>query len=172
MTARSHPQPSGPPRPGPVPPAQPARLNPLTAVAILVVALALVAVAFLVWRQSAGAGAAPPTTARSSAAAKVTSSVDPVSKLPWVEEASLPAPAKRVLAQIDKGGPYDYDKDGTTFRNAEGLLPKATSTFYKEYTVVLPGSNDRGPVRIIVGGKGEFFYWTTDHYASFSRIRR
>ncbi len=152
--------------------------------AAVVVGLALLAVGFVVWQQStsAGAGGTPATTTRATATARVSTSVrtttaakassDPVSGLPWVDESALPAPARRVLAQIDKGGPYDYDKDGTTFRNAEGLLPKAATGFYKEYTVVLPGSNDRGPVRIIVGGRGEFFYWTTDHYATFSRIRR
>ncbi len=164
----------------------------LRVVAIAVVCLALLAVAFVVWRQSqtetAGPGtpaspsatgvrastpaATTRTTTATSAAPTARGSKDPVTGLLWVEESALPAQAKRVLGQIDRGGPYDYDKDGTTFRNAEGRLPSKANGFYREYTVVLPGSNDRGPVRIVVGGKGEWYFWTTDHYETFARIRR
>ncbi len=77
-----------------------------------------------------------------------------------------------MLALIDKGGPYPYDQDGGTFSNVERLLPIKAQGFYTEYTVKLPSSSDRGPVRIIMGGKGQWYFWTDDHYASFSRIRR
>lgn len=162
-----------------------ARPDGLRIVAVVVVVIALLAVAFVAWRQADGTGetSGPVITARASSSARVTTvsrspapasrtSIDPVSGLPWIDAAALPVQARTVLVQIDRGGPYTYDKDGTTFRNAEGLLPKQPTGFYKEYTVVLPGSNDRGPVRIVVGGTNEFFYWTTDHYETFSRIRR
>lgn len=109
----------------------------------------------------------PPTAAKSS-----TLKVDPETRLPWIDVADLPSQGRAVLAQIDKGGPYPYDQDGGTFSNAERLLPIKAKGFYTEYTVKLPSSSDRGPVRIIMGGKGQWFFWTTDHYASFARIRR
>ena len=158
-------------------------------VAAVMVSLALLAVALLMWPgvaggRSAASGSATttaPAPSRTSAtpavrpgssAPAVRQSVDPVSGLAWIEVATLPRQARTVLDAIDRGGPYDFDKDGTVFRNAEGLLPRAASGYYREYTVVLPGSDDRGPVRIVVGGSREFFYWTTDHYATFARIRR
>jgi ribonuclease T1 len=98
--------------------------------------------------------------------------VDAETGLPWVEVAALPSQGRAVLALVDKGGPYPYSQDGGTFTNAEKLLPLKAKGFYTEYTVKLPSSSDRGPVRIIVGGKGQWYFWTDDHYASFSRIRR
>jgi ribonuclease T1 len=98
--------------------------------------------------------------------------VDSETGLPWIEVAALPPQGRAVLALIDKGGPYPYSQDGGTFTNAERLLPMKTKGFYTEYTVKLPSSSDRGPVRIIMGGRGEWYFWTDDHYASFSRIRR
>ncbi|HMC03538.1 MAG TPA: ribonuclease domain-containing protein, partial [Cellulomonadaceae bacterium] len=101
-----------------------------------------------------------------------TASVDPETGLRWIEVAYLPLQGRAVLALIDKGGPYPYSQDGGTFTNAERLLPLKAKGFYTEYTVKLPSSSDRGPVRIIMGGKGQWYFWTDDHYASFSRIRR
>jgi len=77
-----------------------------------------------------------------------------------------------VTTLIDQGGPFPYpDKDGSTFGNFEGLLPDHPRGYYAEYTVVTPGSSDRGARRIITGDGGEY-YWTEDHYASFARIAR
>jgi ribonuclease T1 len=97
--------------------------------------------------------------------------LDPVSGLPVVAEADLPVEAVEVLADIDAGGPYAYDRDGITFGNYEGLLPDEARGFYREYTVTTPGVDHRGARRIVVGGS-EYFYWTADHYESFARIRR
>jgi ribonuclease T1 len=94
---------------------------------------------------------------------------DPVSGLPWIDEEDLPAEARTTLGLIDQGGPFPYDKDGSTFGNFEGLLPVHDRGYYREYTVVTPGSQDRGARRII-SGDGDEFYWTQDHYASFERI--
>jgi ribonuclease T1 len=117
------------------------------------------------------------TTTRANTAKPTTSSgskttIDPETKLPWIDVADLPSQGRAVLASIDKGGPYPYSQDGGTFTNAEKLLPLEAKGFYTEYTVKLPSSSDRGPVRIIMGGKGRWYFWTDDHYASFSRIRR
>jgi len=60
-------------------------------------------------------------------------------------------------------------QDGGSSENREGILPDAGIEYYHEYTVVTPGSVDRGARRIVVGSQGEA-YWTDDQNASFSRI--
>ena len=97
--------------------------------------------------------------------------IDPESGLPWVLEDELPVEGQATLALIDQGGPFPYDKDGSRFGNLEGLLPDHQRGYYHEYTVITPGSTDRGARRIVTGDAGEF-YWTEDHYKSFERIAR
>ena len=91
----------------------------------------------------------------------------------------LPSEARETLLLIQRGGPFPYPrKDGSTFRNFEKRLPKQAYGYYREYTVPTPGSNNRGPRRIIAGSgrnddvrtSGEYYY-TSDHYRSFYRIR-
>lgn len=85
--------------------------------------------------------------------------------------ADLPPEALDTLELIQRGGPYPYRKDGTTFQNRERLLPARATGYYREYTVPTPGSDDRGARRIITGGDPpEVFYYTADHYRSFRRI--
>lgn len=96
---------------------------------------------------------------------------DPDSGLPYVALADLPPEAIDTVDLIDAGGPFPYDKDGSTFGNYEGLLPDHESGYYEEYTVETPGSPDRGARRIVAGDAGEL-YWTADHYESFERIWR
>ena len=99
------------------------------------------------------------------------SGTDPGSGLPYVAEASLPAEARDVLDRIDAGGPFTYpDDDGKTFQNREDLLPDRPMGYYREYTVE-SAPRVRGPRRIVTGDAGEY-YWTDDHYDSFSRIER
>ena len=43
------------------------------------------------------------------------------------------------MALIEAGGPFPYSKDGTTFQNREGRLPKKSQGYYQEYTVITPG---------------------------------
>ncbi len=81
----------------------------------------------------------------------------------------LPPEGRDTLDLIKKGGPYPYSKDDTVFSNYEGLLPKQSSGYYHEYTVITPGSPDRGARRIVAGRGGEYYY-TGDHYRSFKRI--
>jgi ribonuclease T1 len=96
--------------------------------------------------------------------------------LPWIAESALPREARETLALIDAGGPFPYPgRDGATFENREGLLPPAPRGSYQEYTVPTPGEDDRGPRRIVVGdgdGPAPDFFWTDDHYGSFSRVLR
>lgn len=83
--------------------------------------------------------------------------------------ARLPPEARETLVLIQAGGPYPYRRDGAVFSNREGLLPRRGQGYYREYTVKTPGAKDRGARRIVVGGKGEYYY-TEDHYRSFRRI--
>jgi guanyl-specific ribonuclease Sa len=83
----------------------------------------------------------------------------------------LPPEAVSTLEAIERGGPFPYDRDGTVFQNREGRLPAMPRGYYREYTVVTPGSPDRGARRIVAGGQPpEVFYFTDDHYRSFRRL--
>ena len=91
----------------------------------------------------------------------------------WAGEVGLvelPPEARETLALIKAGGPFPYARDGTVFRNREGLLPARPRGYYREYTVRTPGARDRGARRIVAGRDGEYYY-THDHYRSFRRIR-
>lgn len=125
---------------------------------------------------SAGASA----TAPNSGGASATSAADPVagselapsaatSDLPTVRVSQLPQQAIVTLELIAEGGPFPYDRDGVTFQNREGILPSAPRGFYSEYTVVTPGSKDRGARRIVAGDDGSRYY-TDDHYDSFREV--
>jgi ribonuclease T1 len=117
---------------------------------------------------SAVASPASPATANAMPAATQPAN-DPTSGLATISVADLPPEAKTTLARIEAGGPFPYSQDGVTFQNREGILPRESSGYYREYTVVTPGSADRGARRIVVGRVGERYY-TADHYASFLRI--
>jgi ribonuclease T1 len=86
---------------------------------------------------------------------------------------SLPSQASDTLGLIHSGGPFPYRQDGTVFSNREGILPDESSGYYHEYTVITPGSPDRGARRLIGGGAKttpEHVYYTSDHYASFCEV--
>jgi ribonuclease T1 len=91
-----------------------------------------------------------------------------------VSHAELPVEAQATMRRIRTGGPHPYGKDGVVFGNRERHLPGHPRGFYKEYTVVTPGSRDRGARRIVCGGAQpaapEACYYTADHYSSFKRI--
>ncbi|NNG40105.1 guanine-specific ribonuclease N1 and T1 [Flexivirga sp. ID2601S] len=89
--------------------------------------------------------------------------------LPTVRAGDLPREARATMALIAQGGPYPYGQDGAVFGNRERILPREPSGYYREYTVVTPGSKDRGARRIIAGKDGTLYY-TSDHYDSFRRI--
>jgi ribonuclease T1 len=94
--------------------------------------------------------------------------------LPTVALSSLPSQATDTVRLVQGGGPFPYPQDGTVFQNREGLLPAQSSGYYHEYTVKTPGSSDRGARRIITGGGSStnpaHWYYTGDHYASFSQV--
>jgi guanyl-specific ribonuclease Sa len=85
--------------------------------------------------------------------------------------AFLPPEAVATLEAIERGGPFPYDRDGTVFQNRERLLPERPRGYYREYTVITPGSRDRGARRIVAGGDPpDAYYYTDDHYRSFRRV--
>ena len=100
---------------------------------------------------------------------------DPLSGLAFVNVAQLPREGQQLLTLIARGSPFRYSKDGVTFGNREGILPRQARGYYREYTVRTPGESDRGARRIVCGGQPVTntaeCYYTADHYASFRRIR-
>ncbi|MFG2142397.1 ribonuclease domain-containing protein [Streptomyces sp. NPDC048650] len=84
----------------------------------------------------------------------------------------LPSQAHDTLGLIEKGGPFPYPKDGTVFDNREGILPAQSTGYYHEYTVITPGSPDRGARRIVAGEKKNEDYYTADHYETFDLVDR
>jgi ribonuclease T1 len=86
-----------------------------------------------------------------------------------VRASDLPKEARETIAQIKKGGPFPYKKDGVIFGNFERILPIHERGYYREFTVRTPGSRDRGARRIISGRAGELYY-TDNHYQSFRRV--
>ena len=97
------------------------------------------------------------------------SAATPLSGLDWVAESALPPQARGTLELIRDGGPYPFDEDDGIFANRERILPRQARGYYREYTVVTPGSRDRGARRIISGTDGDRYY-TDDHYDSFRQI--
>jgi ribonuclease T1 len=86
----------------------------------------------------------------------------------------LPKEALSTLANIKKGGPFPYQKDGAVFGNFERILPQQRRGYYREYTVKTPRARNRGARRIVAGGEPKLtneFYYTEDHYASFRKIK-
>lgn len=79
--------------------------------------------------------------------------------------------ARQTVGLIQRGGPYPYRQDGTTFGNREKRLPQRQRGWYREYTVDTPGLSHRGPRRIVTGGHPPTeWYYTEDHYHSFRQF--
>ncbi|WP_327352350.1 ribonuclease [Streptomyces sp. NBC_01304] len=83
---------------------------------------------------------------------------------------ALPSQAHDTLDLIEANGPYPYPQDGTVFQNREGVLPSHAAGYYHEYTVITPGSDNRGARRIVTGEANQEDYYTADHYASFDLV--
>ncbi len=83
----------------------------------------------------------------------------------------LPPEVLKTVRLIQQGGPFPYRKDGTVFGNRERRLPTAPRGYYREYTVPTPGAFNRGARRLVVGGANEIYYYTSDHYSSFVRVK-
>jgi ribonuclease T1 len=159
--------------------------TPLSVGGLLLTLLA----ALLLWWNGAlspspgGEVTSPATLENSPSAAAQTKTATPVlviaepppaagqSGLPVIPYDQLPAEAHETIRLIDTGGPFPFDRDGVTFQNREGFLPQQRRGYYREYTVITPGEDDRGARRIVAGAGGELYY-TADHYASFQEVLR
>lgn len=92
---------------------------------------------------------------------------------------SVPKTAMAVVQKIKAGSrDWPFDKDGSVFQNREGKLPADGK--YREYTVVSrkmakdlkAGKRpNRGKQRIVYDTRNKIFYYTDDHYKSFTRIK-
>lgn len=82
----------------------------------------------------------------------------------------LPSQAHDTIRLIDQGGPFPYPRDGIVFSNREGVLPQQSGGYYHEYTVITPGSPDRGARRVITGKRAHEDYYTADHYRTFDLV--
>lgn len=91
------------------------------------------------------------------------------SDLPEIRRVDLPLEAIDTLDLVAQGGPYPFRQDDGVFQNREGHLPDEPDGHYREYTVITPGSDDRGARRIVAGAEGGLYY-TDDHYDSFREI--
>lgn len=58
---------------------------------------------------------------------------------------------------------------GDLFGNREGLLPEETGRTYTECDINTLGADSRGAERLIFSNDGLYFY-TSDHYASFTEL--
>ncbi|MER7581740.1 ribonuclease [Kitasatospora sp. NPDC097691] len=116
---------------------------------------------------TAGSAAPKPSAPKPSPPSGVWVPADPA--LADVCRTKLPSQAQDTLGLIAKGGPYPYSRDGIVFENRESRLPRKSDGYYHEYTVVTPGSDDRGTRRVVTGNAGEQ-YWSGDHYATFQEI--
>ena len=91
----------------------------------------------------------------------------------------LPREARATHALILKGGPFPFPKDGVTFGNFEGNLPKQKRGYYREFTVPTPGARNRGARRIVCGAEPRQWrdnapaacWYSGDHYQSFQKIK-
>jgi ribonuclease T1 len=87
--------------------------------------------------------------------------------------AELPKEARETLANVRRGPPFPFERDGVAFGNREKLLPAKPRGYYREYTVRTPGASTRGARRIVCGGAAtapEACWYTGDHYQSFARV--
>ena len=115
------------------------------------------------------AGSGPPTIVRTTPAATTARFAD-TPPGDWtggtVALAALPPEGREALRLVAAGGPYPYRQDDGVFGNREGVLPPRSNGSYREYTVVTPGSADRGARRLVVDS-GRWVYYSDDHYLTF-----
>jgi RHS repeat-associated protein len=77
---------------------------------------------------------------------------------------------KPTLDRIASGGKFPHRNDGSIFKNMEGLLPKQSAGYYKEFVHPTLGAKGPGAMRIVTGQGGEMWF-TPDHYKTFIPIR-
>jgi ribonuclease T1 len=143
--------------------------RPLLALIVLVVALGIGYGVNAARGSHTVAPPAVPSTAVPTARSTAGSSAGPTLPSGTVALSSLPPQAATTVHLIQSGGPFPYREDGEIFDNNEHRLPAEPNGYYHSYTVVTPGSPDRGERRIITGRGGQYWY-TADHYVTFRRL--
>ncbi|MCB0376579.1 MAG: hypothetical protein H6559_05415 [Lewinellaceae bacterium] len=61
-------------------------------------------------------------------------------------------------------------RGGRVFRNREGILPKGKTYYEFDVHPVRPGVS-RGAERLVVDQQKSVFYYTKDHYGTFTKIK-
>lgn len=89
--------------------------------------------------------------------------------IPQIAISQLPPEVQTTINLISQSGAFPHPKDGSVFKNLEGLLPPQPLGYYREYTVETPGTTDRGSRRLITGQNREMYY-TNNHYNSFQQV--
>ena len=74
------------------------------------------------------------------------------------------------LKRIESGGTHPHPRDGSVFRNDDGLLPKQPDGYYREYVHPTPGRDGPGLMRVIRGSDGSMWF-SPDHYDTFIPLR-
>lgn len=126
----------------------------------------------LIGGAATAATAVTPAASQTVAVSQTVASSQVIAAVGDICYSDLPSQAHDTLDLIEKGGPYPFPQDGTVFQNREGVLPSQSSGYYHEYTVITPGSDDRGARRIVTGKQTDEDYYTADHYASFDLVDR
>ncbi|NJO34682.1 MAG: guanyl-specific ribonuclease Sa [Rhodospirillales bacterium] len=73
---------------------------------------------------------------------------------------------RSTIDRIKAGEKFPHRNDGSVFQDREGLLPKQSQGYYREYVHPTPGVNGPGAQRVIQGQNGELYY-SPDHYRTF-----
>lgn len=73
---------------------------------------------------------------------------------------------RSTVERIRAGKGFPHRNDGAVFQNREGLLPKQSQGYYREYVHPTPGASGPGAQRVIQGRGGELYY-SPDHYRTF-----
>ena len=133
---------------------------------VLPVLFVLLATIF-VWFQSTYHSPAPSTTDLKKKVPPVVNQSENSKKFPFTDADRI-REINNTLERI-RTGEKKFKQDGAIFRNAEGLLPEKPQDYYREYTVLTPGAENRGTRRIVQGRGGETYY-SDDHYKSFIEI--
>ena len=83
----------------------------------------------------------------------------------------LPATALATLSLVDSGGPFADPDDGSAYADLDGALPSQPPGYYRQFSVVEPGSDGATSWFLVIGEQDETF-WTTDGFASFRIVER
>lgn len=145
--------------------------QPKAWVTVLIAALmGLGAVLGLLWAGGSNSTeTASPTTSDAITSTAGLALSTPTTDLSIIPVDQLPPQAVDTLRLITTDGPFPYTRDGVVFNNREGILPAQPKGFYREYTVITPGADNRGARRIVAANDGARFY-TEDHYDSFREV--